>query len=230
MSAVVGLLRLADGVLRGEPARLRPRDGWTQAELARVLLVFGMLYGSVMGCHGGLGGDRGLQVLYSAIKLPFMLGATFGIALPSFFVINTLFGLRSEFPRVIQALLAAQAGLTVVLASLAPLTLFVYISGVGYSAAIVFNGLMFAAASASAQILLRREYTPLILQNPRHASMLRIWLCIYVFVGIQMGWIMRPFVGDPDIPVQFFREGSFTNAYVSVWRIVLDALGFQGRK
>ena len=27
--------------------------------------------------------------------------------------------------------------------------------------------------------------------------MLRTWLVIYVFVGIQMGWVLRPFVGSP---------------------------------
>ena len=27
--------------------------------------------------------------------------------------------------------------------------------------------------------------------------MLRTWLVIYVFVGIQMGWVLRPFIGDP---------------------------------
>ena len=27
--------------------------------------------------------------------------------------------------------------------------------------------------------------------------MLRTWIVIYVFVGIQMGWVPRPFIGDP---------------------------------
>ncbi len=54
--------------------------------------------------------------------------------------------------------------------------------------------------------------------------MLRIWLVIYVFVGIQMGWVLRPFIGDPRMPVQFFREGSWSNAYevviLMIWRSI----------
>jgi hypothetical protein len=54
--------------------------------------------------------------------------------------------------------------------------------------------------------------------------MLRTWIVIYVFVGIQMGWVLRPFIGDPRAPVQFFREDSWSNAYVVVlemiWRVM----------
>jgi hypothetical protein len=54
--------------------------------------------------------------------------------------------------------------------------------------------------------------------------MLRTWLVIYVFVGIQMGWVLRPFIGNPGAPVQFFRDDSWSNAYVEVidmiWRVM----------
>lgn len=45
------------------------------------------------------------------------------------------------------------------------------------------------------------------------------------FVGVQMGWTLRPFVGSPGIPGAFFREDSYTNAYVAVARVVLGAVG-----
>jgi hypothetical protein len=52
--------------------------------------------------------------------------------------------------------------------------------------------------------------------------MLRIWIVVYAFVGIQMGWILRPFIGDPHSPVQFFRDDTWGNAYVIlaalIWR------------
>ena len=51
---------------------------------------------------------------------------------------------------------------------------------------------------------------------------------IYVFVGIQMGWVLRPFIGDPPLPVQFFREGSWSNAYEVVIQMVWDVL--RGRR
>jgi len=128
--------------------------------------------------------------------------------------------LRGDFARVVASLLATQAGLTVILASLAPVTAFWYVSGSGYQQAILFNGLMFAVASLSAQWLLRREYRPLIVRHPAHRWMLRTWIVIYVFVGIQMGWVLRPFIGNPRAPVQFFREDSWSNAYVVVLEMI----------
>jgi hypothetical protein len=54
--------------------------------------------------------------------------------------------------------------------------------------------------------------------------MLRLWLIIYMFVGIQMGWVLRPFVGSPISPTVFFREGAFSNAYEQVARLILEVL------
>jgi len=59
--------------------------------------------------------------------------------------------------------------------------------------------------------------------------MLRAWLVIYVFVGIQMGWVFRPFIGDPSAPVQFFRKGSWSNAYEVVFQMIWDVLAGRGR-
>ena len=95
------------------------------------------------------------------MKVPFLLTATFLLSLPSFAVINTLLGLRGDLAQVVRALMATQAGLTIILASLAPFTALWYLSGNAHEPAILFNGLMFAVASFSAQWMLRREYMPL---------------------------------------------------------------------
>ena len=47
-------------------------------------------------------------------------------------------------------------------------------------------------------------------------GLLFIWLILFAFVGIQMGWVLRPFVGTPNKPVQFFRQGAWSNAYIEV--------------
>jgi hypothetical protein len=161
--------------------------------------------------------------------VPFLMISTFLLSLPSFFVLNTLLGLRDDFPRVVRALISTQAGLTVILSALAPFTAFWYISGSDYEPAILFNGMMFAVASFSAQWMLRREYAPLIRSNPRQRWMLRTWIIIYIFVGIQMGWVLRPFIGNPRAPVQFFREGSWSNAYVFVLQTIWDVLNGRSR-
>ena len=203
-------LRQADDVLRGRPS---PRDWW-------LVLVCGLAYGVVMGSYGG----RGLQAFFSAVKVPLLLLATVGLSLPSFFILNTLLGLRDDFTRALRAVVASQAGLTVILVALSPLTAFWYASATDYHPAILFNGLMFGVASAGAQVLLRRAYRPLVARHPRHRWLLRIWLVLYAFVGIQMGWVLRPFIGDPTGPVEFFRRGAWDNAYVIVARMIWEQI------
>jgi hypothetical protein len=188
--------------------------------LLAVLVVYGLLYGATMGTFGGIRGERWLQVVYSAVKVPLLLLVTFGLSLPSFFVLNTILGVRSDLPQVLRALVATQAVLTTILASLAPFTAFWYASSADYNAALLFNAAMFGLASVAAQWMLRRAYQPLIARNPRHRTLLRAWLVIYAFVGIQMAWVLRPFVGNPRSPTTFFREGAWGNAYVEVARIV----------
>lgn len=42
----------------------------------------------------------------------------------------------------------------------------------------------------------------------------QVWLVVYGIVGAQMGWILRPFIGNPDQPFSLFRDrdGSFFGA------------------
>lgn len=215
---------LIDGLLRRCPWATQTAAGGRARTLGGCALVLGFLYGAAMGSYGGLGGDHAWQLLISGVKVPLLLFLTFLIGLPNFFVLNTLFGLRRDFREALRALLAAQAGVAIVLASCAPLTLFWYASCADYTAALLFNGLVFAWASFAGQYLLRGYYRPLIVRNRRHGRLLWTWLGLYVFIGIQMGWVLRPFVGAPSAPVQFLRSGDWGNAYVVVAQLIAAAL------
>lgn len=178
--------------------------------------------GSFRGLVGLPGWER--QMLYSAIKAPILLTGSFVITLPTFFVLCTLLGLRQDFGVAVRALFAAQAGLAITLASLAPLTLLCYASTVSHSQSLAFNGLMFALASMAGQALLRAHYRPLIARNPRHRPMLLAWGVVYVFVAIQLAWPLRPFLGSRGLEVQFLREDAWGNAYVEVAKLVWRVL------
>ena len=58
--------------------------GRTRGIAPRMLLLLGaafaVAYGAVMGSHTGLWDGRPLQVLYSAVKVPLLLGVSFAIA------------------------------------------------------------------------------------------------------------------------------------------------------
>ncbi len=216
-AALLRWMQSLDRVLRSGPAEV------TALRLRTLILCtlsFGMLYGAVMGSYSGLQAGRYQLLLYSACKVPFLILGAFALSLPSFYVLNTLLGLSRDFGNALRGLAATQAGLTIVLAALAPLTATFYASVAHYSRAVSFNGLMFLVASISSQVLLKRHYDPLIAKNGRHRWMLRGWLVIYSFVAIQLAWILRPFVGDPLSPPEFFRADVLSeNAYVVVARL-----------
>jgi hypothetical protein len=216
------LLHAIDEFLRGRgifapDAPLSHRLRW----LMILLVACGLFYGAVMGSYSGLTPSRLHQLLYSGLKVPLLLLATFGLCLPSFFVINTVAGLREDFGQVLRAVIATQSCVTVVLASLAPFTGVWYVSSADYQSAILFNAVMFGVATIAAQVVVRRYYGPLIQRSPRHRQLLRFWFVLYAFVGIQMGWVLRPFIGDPDLPVAFFRSGAWGNAYVVLAHMIV---------
>ncbi len=98
------------GFLRGASTARLP-------QLYGAIILFGMAYGAVMGTFGPVGllyaprspdwlsalEDRSWQIVYSALKVPLLIVATFLLSLPSFFVLNTLLGLRSDFGAALRA-------------------------------------------------------------------------------------------------------------------------------
>lgn len=206
------------------------RASWS-APLCSVI-VLGALYGAAMGAYGlsmGAGLGRGVwPMLFGALKVPILLLLTGALSLPSFFVLYTLMGLRDDFTLVLRALLATQVGLSAILASLAPLTLLCYVSlpalSSSYPIAVLWNFAMFGVASVSSQAILRFHLRPLWQRDARHRSMLRAWILIYGFIGVQLAYVLRPFIGDPAHGTAFLRPDAFSNAYLALWELLRRAL------
>lgn len=226
-------LAAVDRILRSHSLCSADTGPLSTRKVAVAVLALGPVYGVAMGSYAWIAGERSLiaqipQMVYSGTKVPLLIAITVLISLPSFFVINTLMGLRSDFREALRAIVAAQAGLVIILCSLFPLTLFFYIStsalGVSYQLAVLMNAAMFGFASVSAQIQLRSYYRRLIERDLRHRWMVRMWIFVYAFVGIQAGYVLRPFIGNPGNSTTFFRRDSFQNAYVRLFRIVADVV------
>ena len=188
--------------------------------LVAILVLAGSFYGATMGSYG----VRGTQALYAALKVPVLLVLATVICVPNFFVVNTLLGLRDDFAAAFRGVVAAQATVAVVLAALAPVTAFAYVSGIDYDVARLFNGGVFAVAAGAGQVLLLRHYRVLIARDPRHRVGRAAWLGLYCFVAIQLAWVLRPFIGAPGLPTSFFRRDAWTNAYVFLWDLATGTL------
>ena len=226
MTTTFTLLLRADDVLRGRRwSKGSENPTRTAATLSALIFLMGAIYGAAMGSFGGISPDRIPQIVYSATKVPLLLLATFALSLPTFYVLNMLLGVGTDFRLAVRALVSTQAGIATVLASLTPYTLFFYASSSNYQAAVLFNTMVFAIASFTGQWLLRKEYRILISRNSSHLWLMWGWIAIYAFVGIQMGWLLRPFIGSPSSPCEFFRTGEeWTNAYVIVARLIWKVL------
>ena len=204
-------------ILRADPAT---GTTWLRArQVMPMVIIAGAIHGGVMGSFAGTHHDRFLQILYSAEKVPMLLAVSFCLTIPSFFMLNTLLGMRGDFRLAVRAVVNAQAGLAITLASLSPFVALFYASTTNYAWAILFNGGMFAIATLAGQTRLRKLYRPLIESNPRHRRLLMLWMLVYIFIAIQMAWVLRPFVGGAG-ETSFFRKGAWGNAYVMVWELM----------
>lgn len=208
------LLADADSLLRCEN-RFRVGPGAVPWKGLVVLLLLGCwTYGAAMGAYGG----RPLQMLYSASKVPLLLATSTLVVLPNFFAVNTLLGLRDDLGAALRGVLAAQATVAIALAAMAPLILVTYATTDDYDAVTVWNGVVFAIATACGQVTLSRHYRPLVARDARHTIGKRAWLALYVFVAIQLAWVLRPFIGTLEMPTAFFRDDAWSNAYVAIAR------------
>ncbi len=51
-------------------------------------------------------------------------------------------------------------------------------------------------------------------------TIFRCWVFLFGLVGAQMGWVLRPFIGDPNLPFEWIR-GRESNFFQGVWRALV---------
>lgn len=207
-------------------ARAGSRGEISALEGPRVLAVIagsGGAYGAVMAAFGGVSGERVWMVAFGAVKVPMLFVATMALAIPCFAVLNLLAGLGADWRRVWRALVDYQVAVALQLGALAPVTFFLNLVESDYRVAQAWSTLMFAIAAWNARLVLLRAYAPLEAASPAHRNLRRVWFVLYAFVGLQMGWDLRPFVGSPDMGVAFFRQ-HIGNAWIEVPKVLWEAV------
>ena len=187
--------------------------------------VFMALYGAIIGStHGGL------QIISSAFKLPALYLLTLLICLPTLYFMDIVLGSKRVFGQYITLLLASMSMISVMLFGFAPVTLFFRLSIDDYwfflllnIVVLGFTGLVGVRFFYKSMIeLIAKENNGEISVN-RH-KLIKGWLFLYGFVGSQLGWTLRPFVGTPDEPFALFREIE-SNFYIQVVKIIGKVLG-----
>jgi hypothetical protein len=177
-----------------------------------VLTIVGLggLFGLVAGSYSGAA-----QAVSAAIKLPFLFFATFMICFPAFFVVQVLVGSRLRLEQVAVLVFGALALTSVLLAAFVPITAFFLISGANYYFQHLLNIAIAGVAGIFGMYALH-EGLSLVCEKrgvyPRKAlTIMRAWALLFAFVGIQLAWSLRPFLGDRNQPFRVFGtyQGNF---------------------
>ncbi len=213
-----------DGLLRH--GNRRQAEDLRGKKALLVFLVCGGSYGAIMATFA-FSAERLPLVSYGMLKVPILFGLTMLLAIPGFYVLSNLRGVGSDFKEVFALLLDYQLLVAITLAALAPVTMLVNLSTSvnDYQAVQLWNSFTFFVAALTAQRKFSSQTKVLIQKDPRHRLLLRGWTVLYAFIGIQMAWTLRPFIGSPGHGIGFLREGKLENAYVKLYEIFSELLG-----
>ena len=215
-------------LLRGELAAI---TGWIERWSARrfvlhvaVIILGAGLYGAAMGWW-----RDPQQALYVAIKFPLIiLLTTIGNAL-----INAMFapllGLNIPFRQSFSAIVMSFTMAAAILGAFSPLIAFMIwnaapmssnaVPEATYSFIKLTNVAVIAFAGATGNARLFQLLARLGGSRAIAFRVLFAWLVGNLFLGSQLSWILRPFIGSPDLPVEFFRATALHgNFYESVFQ------------
>jgi hypothetical protein len=221
-------------LLRGESESIA---AWTEHLSARrfalhvvVIIVGAGLYGAAMGWW-----RDPQQALFTAIKFPLIiLLTTLGNALLNA-MLAPLLGLNIPLRQSCSAILMSFTVTAVILGAFSPLMAFMVwnappmspevISGATYSFIKLAHVAVIAFAGTTGNARLFQLLMQLGGNRPVARRVLFAWLAVNLFLGSQLSWILRPFIGSPSLPVEFFRAAALHgNFYENVFHSLLQIL------
>lgn len=229
-----GLLRAHRAVGPAEPDSARsPRV--PRRLLFTLVLLLGGTYGFFMGWYAlRTHGAEGLrQLASSTIKLPLLFLFTLGVTFPSLYVFGVLTGSRLSFAQSVRVVGEWIVVILAVAASLGPILGFFTVSTESYAFIVLLNAVLLGTAGFAGCLSLQRRlfqaaFAPSAGDPSAHADLpirptnvliLTVWIVVFGVVGVQMGWVMRPFVGAPDQPFAIFRATE-SNGFAALLRVI----------
>jgi hypothetical protein len=188
-----------------------------------IILIGSGVYGFTLGIW-----RAPLQSLYTAIKFPALIFLTCGANAVLNGMLAQILGTGLSFKQTSFAILMSFAISSIILAGFSPITLFIWYNapplGSEVEAALGHNLMILAhvCAIAFAGVMANRRLLGLLRKvsgDSRTAfATLFGWLAGNLFLGAQLAWNLRPFIGHPSLAVQFLRDDPlWGNFYEHVW-------------
>lgn len=204
------------------------RQGIGLQEKVRAMLlsnvIFFGLYGAVMGSTHSL-----WQTLSSAVKLPILFLATLVVCSPTLYFFNLIFGSNQSLTQNVSLIMTAVTVTSVLLLAFSPVVLFFLLVTSHYQFFKLLNVGVFTVAGLIGVTFLgqgMRTVSPAGRERLLARQMVIVlWILLYAFVGSQMAWTLRPFIGAPTMEFELFRQlgGNF---YANIFASIGEILGF----
>jgi hypothetical protein len=204
-------------LLRGETKTISTwSESWSAQRFALhvAVIILGVgFYGAAMGWW-----RDPQQALFVAIKFPLIiLLTTMGNALINA-MLAPLLGLNIPFRQSVSAILISFTIASAILGAFSPLVAFMVwnvpdmaaknLSGSTYNLILQAHVLVIALAGVTGNMRLFQLLAQL---GGSRTVALRVQcasLAGNLFLGSQLSWILRPFIGSPTLPVEFFRKAA----------------------
>ncbi|MGE4158788.1 MAG: hypothetical protein AB7F75_06800 [Planctomycetota bacterium] len=162
-------------------------------------------YGFVMGLHVGF-----LQGAYSAAKLPLLFLGTLLLCFPALYLLTVLAGMKVGFFKTLTLALSALLVGAMFLSFVAPISLLFTLGGASREFLTLFHSTSVLCSCLVMAVYLGRELHDVGEHTdfyPPHATrVLVLWVLVFAFVGGQVAWMLKPFVGDKGRETQFVRD------------------------
>ena len=201
------------------------RDGIDVDQKIKAMLIASTVF---LGLYGAvIGSDHSLwQAISSALKLPALFLVTLMVCLPTLHFFNVLFGASLSLRQNFALILTAITVTSVLLLSFAPVVLFFMTTTSQYQFFKLLNVAIFGITGVIGVRFLSDGMRMVSLVDrdgmETRRRWLRAWILLYGFVGTQLAWTIRPFLGAPGLPFEPFRDlgGSFyANIFASLGEV-----------
>jgi hypothetical protein len=180
-----------------------------------LILLFSFFYGIVMGSYHSF-----YQAFSSGIKVPVLFSLVLIICFPAFFIIQYILGSKLKLKHMVSIIFSGFVLTTAIMISFIPIIIFFLLTGSNYYfLQLLHIGIFILSGVFGMKSIIDALRYSCEKQNmyPKiGVEIFRFWVIILAFVGIQMAWNLRPFLGSRNEPFKFFREyeGNFYAALV----------------
>ncbi len=177
--------------------------------------IFAFAYGLVMGSYHSF-----YQALAAGVKVAVLFNLALIICFPAFFIIQFILGSKLRVTQMISIILSGFVLTTAIMVSFAPIIIIFLLTGGNYYflqllhiAIFVLSGFFGMKTVVDA---LRYSCEEKNVYPQTGVVVFRFWVVILAFVGIQLAWNLRPFLGDRGEGFTWFRdyEGNFYTALI----------------